>query len=125
MPQKFRLIALTFSVLVTLALMPWQARPAMAGFTPTPPPDTPVPTPVNTPIPPPPTNTPQPPPEKPPKDTPVPAATVGLTVTPVVLPVSGGPISGERAASILALMAVAVIAIITGAAARRSIKTRR
>jgi len=125
MPQKSRLIALTFSVFMILALIPWQARPAMAGFTPTPPPDTPVPTPVNTPVPPPPTNTPQPPPEKPPKDTPVPTATVGLTATPPVLPPSGGQIAGERTPGALLLMAVAVIALILGVAARHLVRTRR
>ena len=125
MPQKSRLIALTFSVFVILALIPWQARPAMAGFTPTPPPDTPVPTPVNTPVPPPPTNTPQPPPEKEPKDTPVPTATVGLTATPAVLPISGGQIADERTPGVFLLIAIAVIAITLGAAVRHSVRVRR
>ena len=125
MPQKSRLIALTFSVFVILALIPWQARPAMAGFTPTPPPDTPVPTPVNTPVPPPPTNTPQPPPEKEPKDTPVPTATVGLTATPAVLPISGGQIAGERMFAALLLMVLAVIAVVIGVAARHSARVKR
>ena len=118
MPQKFRVVALTFSILLVLALIPWQARPALAGFTPTPPP-------ANTPVAPPPANTPQPPPEKEPKDTPVPTATVGLTATPAVLPVSGGQIADECTPRALLLMAVAGIAVAIGVTARHSVRTRR
>lgn len=115
MPQRI-LPALFVLGVIAMVLMAWQPAPAMAGFTPTPPPP-----PTNTPAPP--VNTPQPPPEKPPKDTPIPTATVNLTATPGVLPQAGGQIVNEHISIIMLLVILALIA--AGAMIRPFVKTRQ
>jgi hypothetical protein len=116
MPQRI-LPALLVLGVIALVWMAWQAAPASAGFTPTPPP------PSNTPVPPPPTNTPKPPPEKPPKDTPVPTATVNLTATPGLIPLTGGQ-TGSGLPSIPMLLAIITL-VAVGAMIRPWVKTRR
>lgn len=129
MPQRNLLgIAIVLSV-IALGLTAWPTGPALAGLTPTPPPPSPTPiTPTDTPVAPTntpiaPTNTPQPPPEKPPRDTPIPTATVGLTATPGMLPITGEQASHQERSEIIQLaiasaLILGAVSIIFGRMAR-------
>jgi hypothetical protein len=112
--QKRNIVGIVIvSSVMILSLMTWQAAPALAGFTPTPPP------PTNTPVVP--TSTPQPPSGKPPKDTPIPTATVSLSATPGVLPVAGGEASDKTGTEITQLaIAGTLILVAVGVIIRRS-----
>jgi hypothetical protein len=115
MPQRnVAGVAIILSVMI-LSMMAWQAAPALAGFTPTPPPPPSLPV----------TDTPPPPPEKPPKDTPIPTAMVSLTTTPGVLPVAGGEASDQVDAEIIRLtIASTLILVAVGVIIRRMAGTR-
>ncbi len=130
MPQRNLLGTAIVLSLIALGLTAWPAGPALAGFTPTPPPPSPTPiAPTNTPVAPTntpivPTNTPQPSPERPPRDTPVPSATAGLTATPGVLPITGEQARDRERIEIIQLaIASALILGAVGAIIRRTIQT--
>jgi hypothetical protein len=89
--KKITIAALILGVLLAVTAT-WHTASVMAGFTPTPPPPT----------------TPQPPPKEP-KDTPTPTA-VNLTVTPDVMPVTGGLADGPGVKVALVLGMIVLLA---------------